>query len=102
MGNLFEWDPAKAASNVRKHGISFEVATRVFSDPYAITLQDVTERDESRWLTVGMVSGLAIVVVVHAGREIVEDGRSVEVIRIISARSADRKERRRYEQKNDC
>ena len=39
MLTRFEWDPAKAAINLRKHGIGFELAMRVFSDPYALTLQ---------------------------------------------------------------
>ena len=102
MGNLFEWDPAKAASNLRKHGISFDIATRVFFDPFALTTRNSDERGESRWLTLGTVGSTTVVVVVHAARIQVEGGRTVDVIRIISARSADRKERRRYEQENYC
>lgn len=94
----FEWDPAKAASNLRKHGVSFDTAIRAFADPFALTEQDRIEGGEARWLTVGSVEGCLLLVVAHTIREEDEDGLAVEVIRIISARAADRKERRRYEQ----
>jgi uncharacterized DUF497 family protein len=94
----FEWDPAKAASNWRKHGVSFETAIRAFADPFALTDHDRFEGGEQRWLTVGAVEGYLILVVAHTIREEDEDGLPVEIIRIISARAADRKERRRYEQ----
>lgn len=90
----FEWDPAKAESNRRKHGVSFEAAIRVFADPFAITQQDRIEGHEYRRRTIGMVGGVAVIVVAHTDRE--DDG--IEVIRLISARRADGKERRRYEQ----
>lgn len=90
----FEWDPAKAESNRRKHGVSFDLAIRVFADPFALTEQDRIEDREYRWRTIGMVGGLAVLVVAHTDRE--DDG--IEVIRIISARRADGRERRRYEQ----
>lgn len=90
----FEWDPAKAESNRRKHGVSFELAMRVFADPYALSQQDRIEGGEYRWKTIGMIEGTLVLVVAHADRE--EDG--IEIIRIISARRADTRERRRYEQ----
>lgn len=96
MKTRFEWDPTKAASNLRKHGVSFPTAARVFSDPYALVEQDRIENGEERWQTIGVVDGIVMLLVAHTVRE--QD--DVEVIRIISARRADRKERRRYEKEN--
>jgi uncharacterized DUF497 family protein len=90
----FEWDVAKAESNRKKHGISFETAARVFADPFALTAQDRIEGHEYRWQTIGMVHGLTLLLVAHIDHE--ESG-SV-VIRIISARRANARERKRYEQ----
>jgi uncharacterized DUF497 family protein len=90
----FEWDAAKAASNRQKHGVSFETATLVFSDPHALTDQDRIEGNEYRWRTIGLVDGVVLLLVAHTDRE--EGGE--DVVRIISARRADRAERRRYEQ----
>lgn len=92
----FEWDPAKAAANLRKHGVSFEIATRVFLDPFALAEQDRIEGGEQRWRTLGLVEGWLLVLVAHTVRE----DNDVEVIRIISARRAEPRERRRYEQEN--
>jgi uncharacterized DUF497 family protein len=94
----FEWDPIKAASNLRKHGVTFETAIRVFADPFALTGQDRIEDGEHRWQTLGMVEGRLLLLVAHTIREDDEGGEAIEVIRIISAREAERKERRRYEQ----
>lgn len=91
----FEWDDAKAASNLRKHRVSFETAARVFADPLALVEQDRIEGGEYRWQTVGLVDGHLLLLVAHVVRDD-EDG--AEVIRIISARRAEPKERRRYEQ----
>lgn len=96
----FEWDPTKAASNRRKHGISFETAMLVFADPFALSEQDRTEDHEVRWRTIGQVAGQLLLIVAHTVGEDEEDGEEiVEVIRIISARKAERRERQRYEQK---
>jgi len=91
---LFEWDPAKAEINQRKHGISFEDAVQVFDDPYSLAEQDRIVGGEYRWQTIGLVEGVALVLVAHTVRE---EG-SEPVIRIISARRATRKERKHYEQ----
>jgi uncharacterized DUF497 family protein len=91
---LFEWDQAKAEANKRKHGISFEDATQVFDDPYSLAEQDRIEAGESRWQTVGVIEGVALLLVAHTVREEGED----QIIRIISARRVTRKERTRYEQ----
>jgi uncharacterized DUF497 family protein len=93
MSLRFEWDRAKAASNLRKHRVSFEVAMRVFFDPFALVEQDRIEDGERRWRTLGTVDGVVLLLVAHTVRE---DG-EVEVIRIISARRAEPRERRGYE-----
>jgi hypothetical protein len=98
MATRFEWDPAKAAITLRKHAISFDIAVRVFADPFALTEQVRIEGGEQRWQTLGIVEGHLLVLVAHTIRDDEEDGQPIEVIRIISARAADRKERRRYEQ----
>lgn len=93
----FEWDEAKSRSNRLKHGIGFEEASQVFRDPLCVTVQDRIESGEQRWQTYGSLNGLTIVVVAHTISEIDEDGAEIEIIRIISARMATQKERRRYE-----
>lgn len=91
----FVWDDEKARANLRKHRVSFETAARVFTDPHALTVQDRIEGAEYRWQTLGMVDGITLLLVAHTlGEE--PDGE--EVIRIISARRANPKERKRYEQ----
>jgi uncharacterized protein len=96
VSTVFEWDPSKATANLRKHGVSFETAARVFTDPYALVEQDRVVADESRWHAIGIVEGFLMLVVAHA----VHEENDTEVIRIISARRADRKERSRYEEAN--
>lgn len=92
----FEWDPLKARTNQRKHGITFEEAVNVFDDPYALFEQDRTddETGELRWQALGLVEGVVLLLVAHTVREEGQD----EAIRLISARRATRKERNRYEQ----
>jgi uncharacterized DUF497 family protein len=97
----FEWDEVKNRSNQRKHGISFEIAARVFADPFALTEQDRVEDGEPRWRTFGLVGDFALLVVAHTRRDEDSNGRPFEVIRIISARPATRRERRRYEEDED-
>lgn len=93
----FEWDQPKAESNLRKHKVSFEIAVRAFADPFALTEQDRVENGESRWQTLGMVEGDLLLLVAHTIRN-ADNG--TEHIRIISARRAEPKERKRYEQAN--
>jgi uncharacterized protein len=85
---LFEWDSKKDALNRKKHGISFKEACEIFRGP-ALTAED-TRQDygEVRLISIGALAGIVVVVVVHTDR----DGR----VRIISARKANRKERRKY------
>ena len=99
-GLRFEWDEAKNLSNRRKHGISFEEACAVFLDPLYVSVHDRVEDGEPRWQTLGIVGDVLLLTVAHTVREESEDGTAVEVIRIISARQATRKERRRYENEN--
>lgn len=89
----FEWDPGKDAANLAKHGISFELARRVFDDPRHLSIQDRHVSEEERWRTLGLVGGIVVLLVAHTYRE-EEHG---EVIRIISARKATRHERQIYE-----
>lgn len=96
MKTQFTWDKQKAATNLQKHQISFDVAIRVFADPFALTAQDRIENGEYRWQTIGRIEGCLILLVAHT---IVEDD-NTETIRIISARRVDSKERKRYEEFN--
>jgi uncharacterized protein len=95
----FEWDADNAATHLQKHKISFETAVRVFTDPFAMTAQDRIENGEQRWQTIGMVDGHLVLLVAHtlASSEDTEESPNTEIIRIISARKADKKERKRYE-----
>ena len=87
----FEWDSAKAAKNLRKHGVSFEEASSVFYDPLELTGADPDHSEsEERLVTFGMSSAGRLLVVSHT-----EHG---EALRIISARTATRNERHIYEE----
>lgn len=89
----FDWDPSKAASNLRKHGVSFEDAQSVFYDEFAIQFFDEPHSlDEERFLLLGMSSGAHLLLVCHCERD------SVGAIRIISARNATKLERSSYGQ----
>src|SRR6202035_2522038 len=90
----FEWDEAKAKSKARKHGGRFEDAMLVFSDPYALVEQDRLEGGELRWQTLGLAGGIVLLLVAHT----VRSEQETEIIRIISARRAVRKERKRYDE----
>jgi uncharacterized DUF497 family protein len=92
----FEWDEVKAVANFRKHGVSFEDATEVFEDPNAIFRQDRVVDGEQRWQVIGTVDAQELLLVAHTTRDADDSAGSIEMIRIISARHADRKERRQY------
>lgn len=88
----FEWDPRKAASNKRRHGVSFTDAMHVFGDNYAITIQDdVSDIDELRFAAIGMGARERLLVVVFCYRG--------DKIRIISARPATNPECELYQEK---
>jgi uncharacterized DUF497 family protein len=91
----FTWDPRKDAANRHKHGVSFELARRVFEDPSHISIQDRHEGGEERWQTIGLIGPVAIFMVAHTYEE--DDGE--EVVRIISARKATKAERKRYDER---
>ncbi len=85
----YEWDPDKARSNLKKHGVSFADAVGVFEDDNAITIHDEHDR-EDRFITIGRDFLSRILIVVYTFRDI--------VIRIISARKATARERKLYEE----
>lgn len=93
MHARFEWDETKNRSNQHKHGISFETASLVFSDPFALAGLDRVENGEERWHTIGAVHGAVVILVAHS----VRFDHQTEVIRLISARKATTHERQRYE-----
>ena len=87
----FEWDPRKARSNKKKHGVSFEEARSAFFDEQGLLLEDPQPlHEEERFILLGLSASLRLLVLVHALRE-------KDVIRIISARKATRLESREYE-----
>jgi uncharacterized DUF497 family protein len=90
----FEWDPNKAAANMRRHGVSFEEASTVFGDPLARTFADPDHSDsaEERELTFGTSADGRALVVAHCERK----GRT----RLITARQITRHEKRDYEEGN--
>ncbi len=87
----FEWDPKKAARNLQRHKVSFQEAATVLGDPLGITVVDPDHSlDERRYLTVGVSDLGRSLIVAHADRG--------ERIRIISARTLTRRERKAYEE----
>ena len=90
----FVWDETKNRANKAKHGLSFDLAKLVFDDPLHLSVPDRHEHGEERWVTSGLVGSVAIVVVVHTYVE--QNGE--EVVRIVSARKATRRERTRYQE----
>jgi uncharacterized DUF497 family protein len=93
MPLIFEWDEEKAATNLRKHQVSFEEAKTVFNDPMSLTIFDEEHStDEQRYIDIGTSSRSRVLVVAYTER-----GQS---IRLISSRKATAIERRQYEQSN--
>jgi uncharacterized DUF497 family protein len=90
----FDWDEHKAFLNRSKHQLSFELAQRVWDDPQHMILPENTYAGEERWLAIGRVGIVTVIVVVHTYRQNYQS----EVIRIISARKATSHERKLYEQ----
>ena len=87
----FEWDPGKAESNLAKHGVSFDEAKTVFADPLFLIFADPDHSvGESRFIIMGESSRGTLRIVAYAERD--------EVVRLISARPATRKERTTYEE----
>jgi len=87
----FEWDKSKDRANQKKHGVTFEEAQTVFFDELGLFMEDPDHSDdEERFLLLGMSSALRVILVCHCFRK--ED----EIIRIISARKANKYEREQY------
>lgn len=86
----FQWNPDKASSNAKKHGVSFEEAVTVFGDPLAVTISDPEHSvGEFRFLTIGQSRLQRLLVVSHTEQEC--------EVRLSSARLATRQEKRKYE-----
>jgi uncharacterized protein len=83
-----EFDPAKARTNLRKHGVSFAHAEQALLDPMAFTVEDPDSRGEQRFVTLGTDSLGRVIVVIHTQRD--------ERTRVISARKASRGEADQY------
>jgi uncharacterized protein len=91
---IFEWDDEKAKSNITKHGVSFDLAKRIWDDPLIYVGLDDVVNGEQRWRAVGSVGAIMLLVVIHT----YPDKSNEERIRIVSARQATRHERKNYEQ----
>ena len=91
MGFEFEWDEAKNRANIRKHGVGFDAAKRIFEGSSATWIDHRKDYGEDRHISIGRVEHGALIVVAHTDR----DGR----IRLISARPASRKERQAYHER---
>ena len=94
MAIKFQWDFRKAKANWNRHKVSFEQASDVFKD--AMALDEPDEREdygEERWNRIGLVEGRLLVVIYT---ERLDEGSGEEIVRIISARPAERRERQRY------
>jgi hypothetical protein len=88
---LFEWDPAKAKKNVEIHGVSFDEASTAFQDSMSLTIYDPLHSDEEdRFVLIGNSSRNRLLVIIHTERG--------NAIRIISARTAAKNERKQYEE----
>ena len=84
---VFEFDPIKAAQNLKDHAVSFETAQEVFDDPHQVVSENYfyAEDGEQRWQIIGMTGGLTLLLVIYVDHS----DRENEIIRLISARKAD-------------
>ncbi len=90
----FEWDPKKAQSNKRKHGVGFEESATVFLDPMAVTIYDPDHSEtEERWITMGISKNGRVLIVCHTFRE---ESQEAVTIRIFSSRKANLQEIQEY------
>ena len=85
---MYEWDDDKNWKNVEKHGIDFETAKRIFDSPIVSRRDERKDYNEIRYVSIGIIDQVAMIVVVHTNRQ--------DRIRLISARPASRRERRIY------
>lgn len=86
----YEWDPEKAKTNLKDHGVRIADAVAIFEDDFALTREDPDAEDEQRFVTVGMDAVGALLVVVYTYR-------GPDVIRLISAWKANKRQRTHYE-----
>jgi hypothetical protein len=92
----FEWDPIKAKENLRKHRISFDRAAEIILDPLAVSVFDEEHSEnEERWVSMGKDRRGSVLILNHTFLEVAADECR---IRIISARKADKRETRQYEE----
>ena len=92
----FEWNKDKERINIDKHGVTFEQASYVFADPFALNLYDNEHSDdEDRWVLLGKSLNETVLLVIHTFR----DDKNIEFVRIISARKATTKEKKIYNQR---
>ncbi len=88
----FEWDAAKERANRNKHGVSFIEATLIFADKFALSIYDETHSaKEDRWISIG-ITPRGLIVAVHTYKK----GNAGEIVRIISARKATKREAGQY------
>ena len=94
MEYTFDWDPRKAAANLRKHGVSFERTATILLDPQAISIPDEEHsEDEERWVTMGLDTSGGLLIAIHTFEML--DAADCR-IRLISGRKATKKETRQY------
>ena len=92
----FEWDVRKEQINIKKHGVSFEQASYVFSDPFSLSMYDPDHsEDEDRYILIGKSNNEILLTIVHTFR----DSEGVEMVRVISARKATKKETKTYQKR---
>lgn len=92
----FEWDEAKAVANVRRHGVSFDIARTIFNDPFLLTVADLEHSEaEDRWFSIGHAANGSLLSVAYLWSEVEA---TLTKVRIISARKATRTEIRQYEE----
>lgn len=90
----FTWDKEKEKINLQKHAVSFEEAAYVFSDPFALSIYDQEHAtEEDRWILMGKSFNNILLVVVHT----IKNDENIEIVRIISARKATKKEQQYYQ-----
>jgi len=92
----FEWDPVKARDNLKNHRISFDRAAEIILDPLTVSIPDEEHsEDEERWVSIGKDRRGGVLILIHTFLEVsAEESR----IRIISARKANKRETREYEE----
>jgi uncharacterized protein len=96
-GYTFEWDERKNESNLRKHGVDFETASRMFDDPHHVAFIERVEGGEERWHMIGFVPNTMLILVLVY---IYPDREDENLVRIISARRASKRERKAYDEEN--